>query len=581
MTDERPWHATYPPDVPTSLAPYPRESVFALLQNAAAGFPDRPALAFFGRHLSYGWLLKEVERFSAVLAGLGVAKGDRVGLILPNCPEYVIAWYACMRIGAIAVGNNPLYTERELEHQIKDSGARVMVVLDQVYARFGRIRDAAGVQEVIAVRLNRYMPAPIKWLAPLKFRSDAKKHETPLPFIPPEHEVRWWSDAMKAAGPVPPVARVEDPEKECAALIYTGGTTGLSKGAMLSHMNLVANARQATAWFPVVRQGEDGILASLPFFHSFGTLAMNFSMTKAAKLVLIPRFEIDMVLKALSKEKPSLFPGVPRMYIALNEDPRTPKHDLKSLKACISGAAPLPMAVAKRFEAITDGAKVVEGYGLTECSPVTHANPLMGERREGSIGMPLPDTDVKLTDLDEPDRIVPQGDRGEMCIRGPQVMLGYWNRPDESAMVIRDGWLHTGDVAVMSPDGYFTIVDRIKDMIIVSGFNVYPTEVEAVLYHHPKILKCAVAGVPDATTGERVKAYIVLREGESATAEEITAWCRDPEQGLTGYRVPKDIEFRDSLPETLIGKVLRRALQDEERHRAAAAAGGAGGSPAS
>ncbi len=581
MTDERPWHATYPPDVPTSLAPYPRESVFALLQNAAAGFPDRPALAFFGRHLSYGWLLKEVERFSAVLAGLGVAKGDPVGLILPNCPEYVIAWYACMRIGAIAVGNNPLYTERELEHQIKDSGARVMVVLDQVYARFGRIRDAAGVQEVIAVRLNRYMPAPIKWLAPLKFRSDAKQHETPLPFIPPEHEVRWWSDAMKAAGPVPPVARVEDPEKECAALIYTGGTTGLSKGAMLSHMNLVANARQATAWFPVVRQGEDGILASLPFFHSFGTLAMNFSMTKAAKLVLIPRFEIDMVLKALSREKPSLFPGVPRMYIALNEDPRTPKHDLKSLKACISGAAPLPMAVAKRFEAITDGAKVVEGYGLTECSPVTHANPLMGERREGSIGMPLPDTDVKLTDLDEPDRIVPQGDRGEMCIRGPQVMLGYWNRPDESAMVIRDGWLHTGDVAVMSPDGYFTIVDRIKDMIIVSGFNVYPTEVEAVLYHHPKILKCAVAGVPDATTGERVKAYIVLREGESATAEEITAWCRDPEQGLTGYRVPKDIEFRDSLPETLIGKVLRRALQDEERHRAAAAAGGAGGSPAS
>ncbi|MGZ8622688.1 MAG: long-chain-fatty-acid--CoA ligase [Actinomycetota bacterium] len=580
MTDERPWHATYPPDVPISLAPYPRESVFALLQNAAAGFPDRPALAFFGRHLSYGWLLKEVERFSAVLAGLGVQKGDRVGLILPNCPEYVIAWYACMRIGAIAVGNNPLYTERELEHQIKDSGTRVMVVLDQVYARFGRIRGAAGVQEVIAVRLNHYMPAPIKWLAPLKFRSDAKKHETSLPFIPPQHEVRWWSDAMKAAGPVPPVARVEDPEKECAALIYTGGTTGLSKGAMLSHMNLVANARQATAWFPVVRQGEDGILASLPFFHSFGTLAMNFSMTKAAKLVLIPRFEIDMVLKALSKEKPSLFPGVPRMYIALNEDPRTPTHDLKSLKACISGAAPLPMAVAKRFEAITDGAKVVEGYGLTECSPVTHANPLMGERREGSIGMPLPDTDVKLTDLDEPDRIVPQGDRGEMCIKGPQVMLGYWNRPDESAMVIRDGWLHTGDVAVMSPDGYFTIVDRIKDMIIVSGFNVYPTEVEAVLYHHPKILKCAVAGVPDATTGERVKAYIVLREGESATAEEITAWCRDPEQGLTGYRVPKDIEFRDSLPETLIGKVLRRALQDEERHRAAAAAGGAGGSPA-
>ncbi|MEO8476013.1 MAG: long-chain fatty acid--CoA ligase [Actinomycetota bacterium] len=574
MTEERPWHATYPPDIPASLAPYPRESVFALLENAAARFPDRPALAFFGRHLTYAWLLQEVERFSAVLAGLGVRPGDRVGLILPNCPEYVIAWYACMRIGAIAVGNNPLYTERELEHQITDSGARVMVVLDQVYLRFGRIRDAAGVQEVIAVRLNHYMKAPIKWLAPLKFRADAKKHATPLPFIPADHEVRWWGTAMKSAGSLPPVARVEDPEAECAALIYTGGTTGLSKGAMLSHMNLVANARQAAAWFPVVREGEDGILGSLPFFHSFGTLAMNFSMTKAAKLVLLPRFEIDMALKALSKEKPSLFPGVPRMYIALNEDPRTPKHDLASLKACVSGAAPLPMAVAKRFEEITGGAKVVEGYGLTECSPVTHANPLAGERREGSIGMPLPDTDVKLTDLDEPDRVVPQGERGEMCIQGPQVMLGYWNRPDESAMVIRNGWLHTGDVAVMSPDGYFTIVDRIKDMILVSGFNVYPTEVEAVLYHHPKILKCAVAGVPDETTGERVKAYIVLREGARATADEITSWCRDPEQGLTGYRVPKDIEFRDSLPETLIGKVLRRALQDEERKRTAADASG-------
>jgi len=583
MTDERPWHATYPPEIPVSLAPYPRESVFALLQNAAAGFPDRPALAFFGRHLSYGWLLKEVERFSAVLAGLGVHKGDRVGLILPNCPEYVIAWYACMRIGAIAVGNNPLYTERELEHQIKDSGARVIVVLDQVYLRFGRIREAAGVQEVIAVGLNHYMKAPLKWLAPMKFKSDAKKHETPLPFIPKDHRVRWWGDAKKATGPVPPVARVEDPASECAALIYTGGTTGLSKGAMLSHMNLVANARQASAWLAVVRQGEDGILAALPFFHSFGTLAMNFSMTKAAKLVLIPRFEIDMVLKALSKEKPSLFPGVPRMYIALNEDPRTPKYDLATLKACVSGAAPLPMAVAKRFEEITGGAKVVEGYGLTECSPVTHANPLAGERREGSIGMPLPDTDVKLTDLDEPDRVVPQGERGEMCIQGPQVMLGYWNRPDETAMVIRDGWLHTGDVAVMSPDGYFTIVDRIKDMIIVSGFNVYPTEVEDVLYHHPKILKCAVAGVPDETTGERVKAYIVLREGETATPAEITAWCRDPEQGLTGYRVPKDIEFRDSLPETLIGKVLRRVLQDEERKKiaAAGASDGAAGPSAS
>ncbi len=567
MTDHRAWFAAYPPDVPHSLAPYPKESLYSLLRNAVAGFPDRPALAFFGAHMTYAKLLSEVERFSAVLAGLGVRQGDRVGMVLPNCPEYVITFFACQRLGAVAVGNNPLYTERELEHQITDSGAKVMIVLDQIYHRFGQIRDTSGVQEVIAVKLNHYMKAPIRWLAPLKFRSDARKHGTPLPFIPADHTVRWWADVMRSAGPVPPEATIADPAAEVAALVYTGGTTGLSKGAMLSHSNLVANARQASAWLNVVRQGEDGIVAALPFFHSFGTLVMDFAMSKAAKLILLPRFEIDMALKAMSKEKPSLFPGVPRMYIALNQDPRTPKHDLASLKACISGAAPLPMAVAKRFEEITGGATVVEGYGLTECSPVTHANPLVGERKEGFIGMPLPDTDVKLTDLDEPDREVPQGERGEMCIKGPQVMLGYWNRPDESGLVIRNGWLHSGDVAIMDEQGYFKIVDRIKDMILVSGFNVYPTEVEAVLFHHPKILKCAVVGVPDDTTGERVKAYIVLKPGEAATADEIVAWCRDPDQGLTGYRVPKELEFRDELPETLIGKVLRRVLQDEERKK--------------
>ncbi|CAN5800285.1 long-chain fatty acid--CoA ligase [soil metagenome] len=578
MTDHRPWFDSYPPDVPRSLEPYPKESVFALLRNAAAGFPQKPALAFFGAHMTYAELLAEVERFSAVLAGLGVRQGDRVGMILPNCPEYVIAFFACQRIGAVAVGNNPLYTERELEHQIKDSGAKLMIVLDQIYHRFGKIRDAAGVQEVIGVRLNHYMKPPIKWLAPLKFKSDARTQGTPMPFVPASHEVRWWSDLIGSSGPVPSEVTIADPATEIAALVYTGGTTGPSKGAMLSHANLVSNARQASAWLNVVRQGEDGIVAALPFFHSFGTLVMDFAMTKAAKLILLPRFEIDMALKAISKEKPTLFPGVPRMYIALNQDARTPKHDLASLKACISGAAPLPMAVAKRFEQITGGAKVVEGYGLSECSPVTHANPLVGERKEGFIGMPLPDTDVKLTDLDEPDREVPQGERGEMCIRGPQVMLGYWNRPDETGLVIRGRWLHTGDVAIMDEQGYFQIVDRIKDMILVSGFNVYPTEIEAELYRHPKILKCAVAGVPDDTTGERVKAYIVLKPGETATAEEIVAWCRAPDQGLSGYRVPKEIEFRDELPETLIGKVLRRVLQEEERTKLRASSADAGDS---
>jgi long-chain acyl-CoA synthetase len=573
MTETRPWHASYPPGIPSSLEPYPDGSVFSLLRNAAAGFPQRPALAFFGAHITYASLLADVERFSAVLAGLGVHAGDRVGLLLPNCPEYVIAWYACQRIGAVAVGNNPLYTERELETQLKDAGVKVMVVLDQIYERFGHIRGSLGAMDVIVTKLNHTMPIPIRWLAPLKFRSEAKKHGTALPFVPSDHDVRWWADVMKHTGPVPPEVTIDDPAGTAAAYIYTGGTTGVAKGAMLSHRNLVANAMQAEAWFPVVRAGEDGIVACLPFFHSFGTLAMNFSMLKAAKLALLPRFDIDMVLKAIAKEKPTLFPGVPRMYIALNESPKTPKYDLRALKACVTGAAPLPLAVARRFEEITGGAKVVEGYGLTECSPVTHANPLVDERKEGTIGLPLPDTDCKIVDPDRPDDVMPQGERGELCIKGPQVMLGYWNRPDETQLMIRNGWLHTGDIAIMDEAGYFYIVDRLKDMIMVSGFNVYPTEVEDVLYHHPKILKCAVVGVPDEKTGERVKAYIVLKPGETATAEEIMAWCRDPASGLTRYRVPHEIEFRDALPETLIGKVLRRVLQEEERQKAAAASG--------
>jgi long-chain acyl-CoA synthetase len=564
MSESRPWLDRYPPDVPASLEPYPDASLFSLLENAAAGFGNHTAIAFFGRHISYAQLLAEVERFSGALAGLGVRKGDRVGMLLPNCPEYVIAFYACQRIGAIAVGNNPLYTERELEHQLSDAGVSVMIVLDQVYATFGRIRDRLNIREVIGVKLNRYMGFPFNVLAPLKFRREAR-HEGHWPFVPPDHSIRWWTDVMKGTGPAPPVARV-DPVADPAAFLYTGGTTGLSKGAMLSHRNLVANAMQASAWLSVIRPGEGGLLVALPFFHSFGTLAMNFGVSKGAKLVLLPRFDLKMVLQAIQKERPTVFPGVPRMFLAMGDSPLLSKYDLTSVQAAISGAAPLPLSVAQRFEERAGTGRVVEGYGLTECSPVTHANPLVGERKEGSIGMPLADTDVKLVDLENPDTVVAQGERGEMCVRGPQVMLGYWNKPEATALMIRDGWLHTGDVAIMDTDGYFRIVDRIKDMILVSGFNVYPTEIEEALYRNPKISKVAVVGLPDPVTGERAKAYIVLQEGQTATADEIVAWSRG-EGGLTGYRVPKDIEFRDALPETLIGKVLRRVLQEEERRK--------------
>jgi long-chain acyl-CoA synthetase len=567
MTHHRPWFTTWRAGVPKTVAPFPHQSAFTLLADAAAGFPDRPAVAFLGKHLSYRQLLEEVERFSSVLVGLGVRRGDRVGFLLPNSPQYVIAWYACQRLGAIAVGNNPLYTRRELAHQIADAGPQVMVVLDQLYPSWAAVADGSGVREVVVTKLTDYLPFPLNLLAPLKFRREAKHEGKPWPPVPAGARVRWWKEAMDSAGPPPPVAEV-DAERDPACFVYTGGTTGLSKGAMLSHFNIVSNVRQVSPCIPFER-GRDGVMCILPFFHSFGLVAMNFGISQAGTLVLLPRFEVRMALKQLAKEKPSFFPGVPRLFVALNEAPETKRYDLKSVKACISGAAPLPQAVADRFRDVTGGANLVEGYGLTETSPVTHVNPFDAPKH-GTIGLPLPDTDCKIVSLDDPDTELPPGERGELCINGPQVMLGYWNKPEATREMIRGDWLHTGDIAVMDEEGFFQIVDRMKDMVIVSGFNVYPTEVEAVIYRHPKVSKVCVVGLPDETTGERVKAYVVPKEGQGVTAEELEAWCRDPAQGLTGYRVPKEWEFRDQLPETLIGKVLRRVLVEEERQKAAA-----------
>jgi long-chain acyl-CoA synthetase len=568
MTDHRPWFRIWRTGVPKTVAPFPRQSVFNLLVDSTAGFPESTAIAFFGKHLNYRQLLQEVERFSAVLAGLGVKPGDRVGLLLPNSPQYVIAWYACQRLNAVAVGNNPLYTQRELAHQIKDHSPSVMIVLDQLFPAWAAVQDEVRVREVIITKLTDYMRFPLNLLAPIKFKKDAKHEGKPWPPVPADAGVRWWKQAMGSAGAPPPVAEV-DAEHDVATLVYTGGTTGLSKGAMLSHFNISSNIRQVAPCITFFERGKDGVMCVLPFFHSFGLVAMNFGIAQAGKLVLLPRFEVHMALKELDKEKPSFFPGVPRLFVALNEAPETAKYDLKSVKACISGAAPLPRAVAEKFHQVTGGANLVEGYGLTETSPVTHVNPF-DKPKHGTIGLPIPDTDCRIVSLEDPDSEVPLGERGELCIKGPQVMLGYWNKPEATTEMIRGDWLHTGDIAIMDDEGFFQIVDRIKDMIIVSGFNVYPTEVEAVIYRHPKVLKACVVGLPDDTTGERVKAYVVPKEGETLTGEELEAWARDPAQGLTGYRVPKEWEFRSELPETLIGKVLRRVLQEEERKKAAA-----------
>jgi len=580
MTEHRPWFAGYPEGVPRTLAPYTEKSLYSFLEEAARGHPNAPAIAFWlpsapmGKTLSYRDVLKQVEQFSVVLLSLGVQRGDRVGLVLPNCPQYVIAYYAILRIGAVVVGNNPLYTERELSHQLKDAGVDVCVTLDLLYPKVAQVRDEVGLRAVVVGKVTDYMPFPFNLLAPIRMRKEARKHGEPWPPAPSGAKVHWWKELMAGSYPRTPVAQI-DARTDLAGLIYTGGTTGLSKGAMLTHDNLVANTMQGAAWFPGLRDGQEAIMCILPFFHSYGmTVGMNVGIYKAAKLVLMPRFELEPTLKVIQKEKPTLFPGIPRLYIAINEAPQTPKYDLRSIRACLSGAAPLPLAVAERFEAIT-GAKVCEGYGLTETSPITHANPIYGKRKVGTVGFPIPDTDCRIVDLDDWTKEVDPGQAGELAIAGPQVMKGYFNRPEETAAVIKqaeDGtrWLLTGDIAKMDGEGYFSIVDRKKEMIIVSGFKVFPTDVEQVLYRHPKVQKVCVAGIPDPTTGEAVKAYVVLRAGQTATAEEIIAFAKDEGSGLTGYKVPKLVEFRDSLPETMVGKVLRRVLAQEEKERAAA-----------
>ncbi|HEY7281589.1 MAG TPA: long-chain fatty acid--CoA ligase [Actinomycetota bacterium] len=582
MTEHRPWLAHYPEGVPRTLAPYPEKNLYSLLSEAAERHPNAPAVVWAvpgGKTLTYAQLKAETERFSAVLTKLGVKKGDRVALILPNCPQYVIAYYATVRIGGVIVGNNPLYTARELAHQLNDCGAEVVVVLDSLWPNLKNIEQDYRPRETVATSVTDYMKFPVNVLAPMKLKKEAKHEGHPWPPVPKDAAVRQWKRVMSSAGSPPPVAEV-DAKNDPAGFIYTGGTTGLSKGAMLSHFNLVSNAMQGAAWFPDLGDGTDSMMCVLPFFHSYGmTVCMNVGILRAGKLVLVPRFELVNTLKAIQSERPTMFPGVPRLYIALNEAEETKGYDITSITACFSGAAALPLAVAEKFERLT-GSRVVEGYGLTETSPITHANPITGERREGFIGIPIPDTDCKLVDLDDPAKEAEPGQPGELAISGPQVMLGYWNKPDETAGMIKeeDGvrWLYSGDIAQIDETGWFKIVDRKKEMIIVSGFNVYPTDIEQVLYRNPKVEKVAVVGVPDATTGEAVKAFIVLRKGETATPEEIIAWSRSE---LTGYRVPKQIEFRDSLPETLVGKVLRRVLLDEEKQKQAAAAGSGTAAP--
>ena len=567
---EKVWLKSYEPHVPPSIA-YPPVPLYQFMDDAAKKYPNNTAIIYGGvvhqlggalldAKMTFQQLQDVTNHFAAALQSLGVKKGDRVALFLPNCPQFPIAYYATHKAGGIVVPCNPLYVARELEHQVNDAGAETIVVLSRFYPIVKQIRSHTKLKNVIVTNVKEYFPGLLKTL----FTLALEKKEGHRVDITGEANTYWFQDLIAKAPATPQPVDVKP--QDTAVLLYTGGTTGVPKGAELSHRNVVANAVQCKYWLNA-REGQEIGLTSLPLFHSYGmTTCMNLCMCIGGAMLLIPNpRDMDHILKAINKHHPTMFPGVPTMYVAINNYPDISKYNLKSIRACVSGAAGLPVDVQKKFEQLTGG-KLVEGYGLSETSPVTHANPVFGNNKIGTIGVPWPDTEAKIMDLETGTKEMPLGETGELVIRGPQVMKGYWNMPEETKNTLRDGWLYTGDIARMDQDGYFQIVDRKKDMIIAGGFNIYPRDVEEVLYTHPKVKEVVVAGVPDQYRGETVKAYIVLKEGQTATAEEIIDFCR---QNLAKFKVPTAVEFRESLPKTMVGKILRRMLVEEEKKKLA------------
>jgi len=559
---EKPWLKHYEGGIPANLT-YPNFPMHYFLEEAAAKYPDNPVTIFgngskLDTKLTFRQLNDDVNRLANALTQMGVKKGDRVALYLPNCPQYVIGYYATLKLGAIVAPNNPLYVPRELEFQVNDSGAETIICLSRFYPNVQKIRANTKLKNVIVANIKEYFSPILKLLFTLALE---KKEGHRVTLDPGDH----WFTQVLASGPATKPNVGVRPE-DTAVLLYTGGTTGVPKAAEITHKNLVANTVQCKAWIGQVQEGKEVILTALPLYHSYAmTTCLNFSVYIGSAMVLIPNpRDLESVLKAIDLHKPTMFPGVPTMYTAINNYPELHKYNVKSIRACMSGASGLPVEVQKKFHDLT-GANLVEGYGLSEATPVTHCNPIFGENRIGTIGLPWPDTIAKIMDIENGTKEMPVGEAGELVVQGPQVMKGYWNRPDETAKILRGGWLYTGDIAKMDKDGYFQIVDRKKDMIIVGGFNVYPRDVEEVLYQHPKVLEAVVAGIPDPKSGERVKAYVVLKPGQTATAEELMDYCR---QNLTGYKRPHEIEFRDSLPKTTVGKFLRRQLVEEEKQKA-------------
>lgn len=555
MTD-RPWLKRYPENIPWDVT-LPEKPLFALLDDAVARFPNNPAVDFLGRTYTYTELSRLVDRAAKGFQSIGVGKGIKVGLFLPNCPQFIIAYYGILKAGGTVVNFSPLYSEPELKHQIEDSHTDIMVTLDLalLYPKMRAMLKTSRLKKLVVGTMQEALPFPKNLLFPLVKRKDIATVERDERHVP-------FKQLIANDGAFKPQSI--DPREDIAVLQYTGGTTGVSKGAMLTHANLYANTVQASMWFAGLEPGKERMMGVLPFFHVFAmTVVMNLSIMVGAEIVMHPRFELLPVLKDVTRKRPTLMPGVPTMFTAINNLAEIDQYDLSSLKACISGGAPLPLEVKQKFEQMS-GCKLVEGYGLTECSPIASCNPLFGVNKEGSIGLPLPGTQIVIVDRETQSRVLPQGEAGEICIVGPQVMKGYWGRPEATADTIRQGRLHTGDVGYLDEDGYTFIIDRMKDLILCGGFNVYPRHVEEAIYQHPAVAEVTVIGIPDDYRGESPKAFIKLKDGQGLTADELMAFLRER---LGKHEVPTEIEFRPELPKTMIGKLSKKELVAEEKKK--------------
>ncbi|KWW19982.1 long-chain fatty acid--CoA ligase [Peribacillus simplex] len=554
----KPWQTIYPEQIPAVLS-YEDKPLYSFLKESAEEFPGKASIHFQGKELSYREVYESALKFAAYLKSIGLQKGERVAVMLPNCPQGVISFFGILMAGGVVVQTNPTYTERELEYQMKDSGAKMILVMDILFPRVTAIASRTNIEHIIVTAIKEYLPFPKNLIYPFI----QKKQYGIVVKVEHAGNHHLFTEIMKRKIPEEVLEPI-DVNEDLALLQYTGGTTGFPKGVMLTHKNLLANTKMCNAWLYKNRRGEERVLAILPFFHVYGmTTVLVLSVMEGNTMIIMPKFDIEVTLKTIQKQKPTMFPGAPTMYIGLLNHPDIGKYDLSSINACISGSAALPLEVQEQFEKITGG-KLVEGYGLSETSPVTHANFIWDQPRvKGSIGLPWPDTDSVILSLDTGEEL-PPNEIGEIAIKGPQVMQGYWNRPEETESTFKNGWLLTGDLGYMDEQGFFYVVERKKDTIIAGGFNIYPREVEEVLYEHEAIQEVVVAGIPDPYRGETVKAYVVLKKNANATEAELNEFAR---KSLASYKVPRSYEFREELPKTTIGKILRRVLIEEEKKK--------------